>query len=399
MPLPLIQQLIQRGVSIPDPAAVYVGSDVKPERIAKSATLHPGCRIEGAATSIGPGSVIGSEGPAVVRNCQLGHKVTLASGFFDGSVFLDGASMGGNAHVRPGCLLEEQASGAHAVGLKQTVLMSYVTLGSLVNFCDCLMSGGTSRKNHSEVGSSYIHFNFTPHQDKATPSLIGDVVRGVLLNQPPVFLGGQGGLVGPVRVAFGTVVAAGSVLRHDVTEPNRLVVPPVPAPGHRAYPQEAYGPVHRLIVNNLWYIGSIRALARWYDTVRRPFMSADAYAAACITGALAVLDTILDERIKRLAELAGKMDASIAALSHATDDKSRGYRREQEAFRAAWPAMAAALKNNPAVDAARLASLAASRPAGVAYLDWITSLHPDQQALASVALDEIVHATVSLWKA
>ena len=66
------------------------------------------------------------------------------------------------------------------------------------------MAGGTSRKNHSEIGSSYIHFNFTPHQDKATPSLVGDVPRGVMLDRAPIFLGGQGGLVGPVRIAYGT---------------------------------------------------------------------------------------------------------------------------------------------------------------------------------------------------
>jgi len=30
--------------------------------------------------------------------------------------------------------------------------------------------------------------------------LFGDVPRGVMLNQPPIFLGGQGGAVGPIRV-------------------------------------------------------------------------------------------------------------------------------------------------------------------------------------------------------
>lgn len=53
------------------------------------------------------------------------------------------------------------------------------------------MAGGTSRKDHSEVGSSYIHFNYTPDGDKTTPSLICDVPRGVMLNQPPIFLGRQ----------------------------------------------------------------------------------------------------------------------------------------------------------------------------------------------------------------
>ena len=126
--------------------------------------------------------------------------------------------------MREGTILEEEASIAHTVGLKQTILFPFVTLGSLINFCDCLMAGGTDRKNHSEVGSSYIHFNFTPNQDKATPSLIGDVPRGVMLNQRPIFLGGQGGMVGPVRLDYGITVAAGTILRKDELRPNRLII-------------------------------------------------------------------------------------------------------------------------------------------------------------------------------
>ena len=98
-------------------------------------------------------------------------------------------------------------------------------LGSLVNFCDCLMAGGASPSDHSEVGSSYIHFNFTPAGDKSTPSSFGDVPQGVMLDQPAIFLGGQGGAVGPIRVAYGTVIAAGSVLREDVLEEGQLIVP------------------------------------------------------------------------------------------------------------------------------------------------------------------------------
>ena len=81
---------------------------------------------------------------------------------------MEKACLGYNSHVRAGTILEEAASVAHTVGLKQTILFPFVTLGSLINFCDCLMAGGTGPKDHSEVGSSYIHFNFTPNQDKAT---------------------------------------------------------------------------------------------------------------------------------------------------------------------------------------------------------------------------------------
>ena len=109
------------------------------------------------------------------------------------------------------------------MGLKQTILFPFVTLGSLINFCDCLMAGGTSRQNHSEVGSSYIHFNYSTNQDKATPSLIGDVPRGVMLNQPPIFLGGQGGLVGPVCLEYGTVIAAMAFCAR-AADPGQLVL-------------------------------------------------------------------------------------------------------------------------------------------------------------------------------
>lgn len=271
--------------------------------IAPDAVVHPGCRISGS--SIGPGCEIGAEGPVVLKNCQLGRGVKLKGGFFSGAVFLDGANMSNGAHVREGTLLEEEANGAHTVGLKQTVLLPFVTLGSLINFCDILMAGGTSRKNHSEVGSSYIHFNFTPNQDKATASLIGDVPRGVLLNQNPVFLGGQGGLVGPARIAYGSVVAAGGICRKDLLEENQLHIPAAPAEKTVPFESGVYGNIDRIVKNCLIYIGNIRALKSWYQNVRVLFIR-DQYDQACLNGALANLDLILTERFQRLEKLIRK---------------------------------------------------------------------------------------------
>ena len=78
-----------------------------------------------------------------------------------------------------------------------------------------MLSGGTDLKNHSEIGSSYVHFNYTINKDKATPSLFGNVIDGIFLDQNPIFLGGQGGAVGPINVAFGSKITAGSILRKD----------------------------------------------------------------------------------------------------------------------------------------------------------------------------------------
>ena len=264
--------LLDKGVSIPCPSAVAIGDEVKTERIsAKGTVLYPGTRLAGEKTLIGPGVKIGFESPVTLEDCLLGSGVELKGGFFTRSVFLARSSMGSGAQVRECCLIEEEASGAHTVGLKQTILMPFVTLGSLINFCDCLMAGGTSRKNHSEVGSSYIHFNFTPNQDKATASLIGDVPRGVMLRNAPIFLGGQGGLVGPVRLGYGTVIAAGAVWEDDCPQGGMLLKGSALL-SERTHHPGLYREVRRKVANNLFYLGNLAALRQWYVHIRRPFL-------------------------------------------------------------------------------------------------------------------------------
>jgi len=290
--------------------AGVIGPEIDPSRIAQDVVIHAGSRISGKKTSIGPGCEIGAEGPVSLDNCQLARDVKLKGGFFSGSVFLDGSSMGGGAHVREGTILEEDASGAHSVGLKQTLLFPFVTLGSLINFCDILMAGGTSRKHHSEVGSSYVHFNFTPNQDKATASLVGDVPRGVLLRQKPVFLGGQGGLVGPARIAYGSVIAAGGICRSDLLVESQLHIPAVPMGKTLPYEAGVYKNIERIVNNNLIYIGNLQALKAWYQNVRVLFLR-DEFDRACHEGALSNLNLILKERIQRLEQLAGIVSKSV----------------------------------------------------------------------------------------
>jgi UDP-N-acetylglucosamine/UDP-N-acetylgalactosamine diphosphorylase len=219
--------------------------------------------------------------------------------------------MGLGAHVREGCILEEEAGGAHCVGLKQTILFPFVTLGSLINFCDCLMAGGTSRKNHSEVGSSYIHFNFTPDGDKTTASLIGDVPRGVMLNQPPIFLGGQGGMAGPLRLGYGNIIAAGTILRKDITEENKLVfgknMPNILIDNTSG----SYPSISRVVANNIIYLANLAALEQWYRHVRQPFFKKQEFGELIYAGAMDNLLSAKKERLKRLADMADKAKTSI----------------------------------------------------------------------------------------
>lgn len=307
-----IEALLKKGVEIPNPLTLDIGDEVRTDLISGDGVrIYPGCRIYGEDTVISAGARIGYEGPVTIDNCQLGPGVELKHGYFTKAVFLEKASMSLGAHVREGCILEEQANGAHCVGLKQTILFPFVTLGSLINFCDCLMAGGTSRKDHSEVGSSYIHFNFTPDSDKTTPSLIGDVPRGVMLNQPPIFLGGQGGMVGPVRMGFGNIVAAGTILRNDILEDNKLII----GKTHRGrvvdFTPQTYPNLTRILANNIHYLANLEALEQWYIHVRKPFFSNQEFGGLIHAGLLEKVSLAKKERIKRLKAMAAKISRTL----------------------------------------------------------------------------------------
>lgn len=397
-----LEKLRQRGVTIVNPLSVEIDPAVDPERIGSDVVIHAGCRVRGADTSIGPGCVLGEEAPATVDNCQLGRDVAIKGGYAAGSVFLDSVSIGSGAHIRPGCILEEHSSAAHTVGLKQAILLPFVTAGSLVNFCDALMAGGTGRGSHSEIGSSYVHFNFTAHGDKATASLLGDVPRGVMLDQAPIFLGGQGGLVGPTRMEYGTVVPAGSVCRHDALEGGRIHLErPLATSGSLPYRPEIYSRAGRIVRNNLIFLGNLIALSEWYAHVRPTSVRED-YASACLAGAGLVLELAVTERTRRLRELAGKLATSVEALRGPGGDAGGTEADRQEKFIHEWPRIEGAIRRKPwraAGNKARdrfLEQWEAVAGSG-SHLDAVGRLTPESREIGTRWLQGIVDGVSGLW--
>ena len=378
-----IIRLREKGIVMPNPGAVEIGVEVDPERIAATGVvLYGGTRITGKKTLIMAGARLGEEAPVVLENCRLGKNVELKGGFFADSVFLERASMASGAQVRAGCLLEEEVKTGHTVGLKQTILFPFVTLGSLINFCDVLMAGGTSRKNHSEVGSSYIHFNYTPNQDKATASLLGDVPRGVMLKEAPLFLGGQGGLIGPTRIGFGTVIAAGEVWSGDCPEGGKLLRSGRKPAVEKEFHLGLYGDIQRRVINNIIYYANLLALRQWYLHVRTLFFRDMDYGDALLEGALEVIDAAASERLLRFRALAEKMNSSIALgrklLPENVREKILGRQRE---LRDRWEELEKSLtgrseeRTGEGIREQFLASLAAAKKsAATDYLGWIGAL-------------------------
>jgi UDP-N-acetylglucosamine/UDP-N-acetylgalactosamine diphosphorylase len=381
-----IDAVLKRGVLVPRPDLVALDPEVDPARIEAGAQILPGARIEGARTVIGRGSRIGTGGPVVLRNCALGRGVELASGAFEECVFFDGASYGPSAHARAGTLFEERARAAHCVGTKHTILLPFVTLGSLINFCDCLMGGGTGDGDHSEVGSGFVHFNFTPFSDKATPSMFGDVVRGAFLREPRIFLGGNAGAVGPVRVGFGSVLAAGSVYRRDYGE-RMLALGEGARSESRKLDLEIVRGARTRVRKNLEYVAELAALLAFHSVVRARLFAGDPWREALGAAAVASIKEALAERVRQLEKFGAVLVRSAGQLAAAVGPGSSElaadviYQREFPERLARARAGLLAAEDPPAAAADRDVLSRTLPGRGGDYLEWVRRL--EEPALAA----------------
>jgi hypothetical protein len=391
--------LLKKGVRMTAPFSVEIGDEVNLSRISGSLVIYGAARIYGKNTLISPNVKLGYEAPVTLMDCQLGEAAELRGGYFANSVFLNKATMGSNAQVRSGCLLEEESGGNHSIGLKQTILFPFVQLGSLVNFCDCLMAGGTSRRNHSEVGSSYIHFNYTPQQDKATPSLIGDVPRGVMLSASPIFLGGQGGIVGPAQIDYGTVIPAGIIYRQDYTVGEKHTPLSVSNLRLKKMVPGVYGDISRKVRGNIEYVANLLALRQWYCYVRRDFFACQKHGDALYSGVCDVLDGAIAERLKQLSQFARNLDNSPA-----TEISGKYYtekvRRAQKQFSHNWPEMEAYLsggneEKTGIKERDSFVKIMQNLSKGNSYLDAIKLLTPIQAQKGTSWLKNITNNIVA----
>jgi UDP-N-acetylglucosamine/UDP-N-acetylgalactosamine diphosphorylase len=279
--------------------------------------------IRGENTRIGRGSKVGLSGLAHITDSQIGRGCELGAGTYDSAVLLDGAKVRGFAELRQGTLLEEQVEVAHSVALKNTILTATCVTGSLINFCDLFMSGGTSRNDHSEVGSGAIHFNFDPRGDK-WGSLIGDA-RGLLLRSAPIFVGGHAGLTGPIHVDFGAVIAAGSIVRRDVG-PDRVHYEAAPTKTIEGFDREIYAGLKRKFLVTAKLIGNLHALSAWYQNLRLPF--AEDYQRPLYESAKNQSAAHVRERVKRLQHIISKLERSIAKSSSGAAESLRALHAE-----------------------------------------------------------------------
>ena len=326
-----VASLRERGVDVWGPERVYVNADVKLDAIQPGAVIRQ-ATLSGESLTISAGAVIGTSGHAEVSDCQIGPDAELGAGLYQGATFLNRVKVRGYAEIRPGTLLEEDVDVAHSVALKNTTFTACCVAGSLINFCDLFLTGGTSRKDHTEIGSGAIHYNFDPRGDK-WGSLLGSI-RGVLLRSDPVFIGGTCGLVGPLEVGLGAVTAAGSTIRKDVPA-NTLVSAVGRTVSIAGFDRAKYGSLRRSFKVTAKLVATLQSLEAWYALVRVPH--APSSERHLYESALRQIGIQAQERIDRL----GKIVAKLETGAPAEPDRRRAEHRE---LVAGWPNLRQALE-------------------------------------------------------
>lgn len=227
-----LQQLIAKGVDIPAPESVVVGEEVNLDNVEAGVTVGPGTKILGAGTMIGAGTEI--QGAAVIKDSMIGRNCGLAAGEYADAVLLDSCSTVGWARVRGHSAWEEESNCAHNCDTKTTVLGYKVTLGSLINFCNVMMLGGTSPSLEvgAEVGSGTINFNFLPFGPTVGALIKPSTVVGsmespfLVCDAAPTryaFIGGHTSIIAPVIIGLGSVVAAKSRVNPGIYGEDNLI--------------------------------------------------------------------------------------------------------------------------------------------------------------------------------
>jgi bifunctional UDP-N-acetylglucosamine pyrophosphorylase/glucosamine-1-phosphate N-acetyltransferase len=192
------------GVTMPDPATVFIGPDVT---VGRDTVLYPGVRLEGA-TALGEGCTV-YPGSRIVDSV-LGNEVTVKdSCVIEGSRIADHATIGPFAHLRPESLI---GSGAR-IGNFVEVKKSSIGEGSKANHLAYI--GDATVGRDVNIGAGVITCNYDGFQKHQT------------VIEDNVFVGSDSQLVAPVRVGKGALVAAGATITRDVP-PDALALTRVP---------------------------------------------------------------------------------------------------------------------------------------------------------------------------
>lgn len=192
------EALMLGGVTMVDPATVYVGPDVEIER---DSTIYPNVLIERAR--IGEGCSLGPN--SVVRDARLGAGCTVVASHVLKATLGKGVHVGPFACVRGGSSVGDAAYLGAGAEINRSHLGPGVVMSHFGYLGDAVVGERTN------IGAGTVVCNYDGQHKHATRIAEG------------AFIGSNTLLVAPVSVGAGARTGAGAVVTRDV-EPGQTVV-------------------------------------------------------------------------------------------------------------------------------------------------------------------------------
>jgi len=187
-----LERLMLSGVTIIDPASVYVDADVE---IGKDSVVWPGAVLRGK-TKIGRDCVIGPH--CHIEDSEVGAECDIEMSKLSRCRVLEKTKIGPFSHIRPDSVVGPRAR----VGNFSEIKASRVGAGSKVNHLSYV--GDADVREDVNIGAGTITCNFDGRGKNKT------------VIEAKAFIGSNTTIVAPLRVGRGALVAAGSTIDSDV---------------------------------------------------------------------------------------------------------------------------------------------------------------------------------------
>ena len=182
------------GVTLRDIDSICIEVDVA---IGTDSVIEPGTILTGS-TVIGKACVIGPY--TKIQNSTVGDNTTVLASYVDRSEIGSDVWIGPYAHLRPKTKLADRTKIGNFVEIKNATLAQ----GAKVNHLSYI--GDASVGEDTNIGAGTITCNYDGFNKNRTE--IG----------ANAFVGSHSTLVAPISIGSGAIVAAGSVITHDVPD-------------------------------------------------------------------------------------------------------------------------------------------------------------------------------------
>lgn len=195
----ILEKLMRSGVTIIDPAATYIGDEV---RIGMDTVILPGTILEGN-TVIGEDCVIGPNSRLV--SATIADRVEI-----NNSVVLE-SSIGEDTHVGPFAYIRPQSRIGKDVKIGDFVEVKKAVIGDKTKISHLTYVGDAEVGENVNLGCGVVFVNYDGKNKNKT------------IVEDNVFVGCNSNLISPVTIRKDSYIAAGSTITEEVPE-NALAI-------------------------------------------------------------------------------------------------------------------------------------------------------------------------------